>query len=67
MGFVRSRAQIVRLLSVSRAAGSAMINAATRKAPHCFNFLRQIRILQKSGCGGIDQQMKDTFFGGAYV
>lgn len=39
-----------------------MMNAATRKAPHCFNFLRQVRILRKCGGGSFDQQLKDSDF-----
>ena len=38
-----------------------MLNVATKRAPHAFNFLRQVRILQKSGCGNFDQQSKDGF------
>lgn len=39
-----------------------MMNAATRKAPHCFNFLRQVRILRKCGGGSVDQQIQDSDF-----
>lgn len=35
-----------------------MMDNATKRAPHCFNFLRQFRILSKSGAGNFDQQSK---------
>lgn len=38
--------------------GVSMVQAAVRRAPHCFNLLRQVKILQRAGGGGVVQQMK---------
>ncbi len=42
------------------ASGVAMAQNATRRPPHCFNLLRQVRILQKAGMGSAETQMKDS-------
>ena len=35
-----------------------MVAASTRKAPNAFHFRRQIQILEKAGCGGVEQQFQ---------
>ena len=39
-----------------------MANHATRRAPHCFNLLRQVRVLKNAGMGSADSQLKDRCF-----
>ena len=36
-----------------------MANNATRRPLHCFNILRQIKVLKKAGMGSTETQMKD--------
>ena len=35
-----------------------MVSAATRKAPHCFNFLRQVTVLNRARCGMVANQLE---------
>ena len=41
-------------------AGAQMSSNAVRRPPHCFNLWRQVKVLQRSGMGSADAQMKDT-------
>ena len=44
-------------------AGVQMAQAATRRQIHCFNLLRQVRILQRAGMTSAQTQMKDIKLG----
>ena len=43
--------------------GVSLVAATTRKPPNCFNFLRQIEILQQAGGPGPEQQFADACHG----
>ena len=39
--------------------GATLQHTQTRRPPHCFNFLRQVEIIERSGGAGVTQQMED--------
>ena len=39
--------------------GATLQHTQTRRPPNCFNFLRQVEIIERSGGAGVTQQMED--------
>lgn len=60
ISFMECVLQLTLLSKCVVASGVALAQNATRRPPHCFNLLRQVRILQKAGMGSAETQMKDS-------